>query len=179
LISNGGVDQEIFPRSEAIIIDNYWHASFRKEDNIHLDTQSVFDFPDIIDYYIYITEEEFATYMLTEDSVLLVSYSDDVVINQISISAYTYTITLDGYPPITIETNRSTNAFGASGNYSYEMEFHSAPINLGYLSVDRNPLFSLFCQYLCCPACKKTHEILDIQVLDFLCCFYCSLCHYC
>lgn len=173
------IDPKLSFRSD-LVIEDYWHGTFEKEENIILDTQSVYALPENIDYYIYLKSGEFASFILTEDSVFLVAYSDDVTEQQISEHVYSYIISIEGENPVTIETNRLTNAFGTYGNYSYELEFNSGPINLGSpVGGGGVPWKDVWCNYICCDACEKTHDILDIGQLDFVCCFYCSLCHCC
>ena len=131
---------------------------------------------DVIEYFIHITEDEFSSYILTQDSVILIAYSDDVTEHIVSESQYNYTIAGGTITPISLKTNRSTGAIGAQGNYSYEMTFKSGPINLGsQVSTSGES----WCNRFCCPACEKTHEIFGLEILDPICCFYCTICHCC
>jgi hypothetical protein len=167
--------------NEEKIISSYWHGSFPIEENVTLDTQRLFEFPDVIDYYINITEGEFESFILTRDSVILVAYSDEVTEQQVTEFEFIYTIIIGGIDTIELITNRESNEIGGIGNLSNQMTFYSDPINLGSLVGGGGgvPAASIWCGSLCCPLCRKTHEIFDIEILDPICCFYCTLCHCC
>ena len=152
------VDRKILPRT-SLVIEDYWKGTFDKDENITIDTQSAYSFPETIDYYIYIDDGEFWSFVVTStDSVIILAYSDNVTENIESEDEYTYTIGIDGQDPVTIETNRATNLFGAFGSYGYNLEFHDGPTNLGYLVGGTGtgiPWKDIWCLYICCEACKK------------------------